>query len=87
MQAVVFDWLDKTVNDPERLPRHDVGENLAPTSSRYARSSEARRADRRLAGHAEAGLDDQRRVVGVEFRHSVEILGRDGAIGGLDEGP
>ena len=44
-------------------------------------------ADRRLAADVEAGLDDQRRIVGVELRHGVEILGRDGAIGGLDEGP
>jgi pimeloyl-ACP methyl ester carboxylesterase len=43
MQAVVFDWLDKAVNHPERLSRHDVGENLSPTLARYARSSEARR--------------------------------------------
>jgi pimeloyl-ACP methyl ester carboxylesterase len=43
MQAVVFDWLDKAMNSPEHLPRHDIGENVGPTFSRYTRSSEARR--------------------------------------------
>jgi hypothetical protein len=48
MQAVVFDWLDKAVNDPERLPRHDIGENVLDILSRYARSDEARAEVRRL---------------------------------------
>jgi pimeloyl-ACP methyl ester carboxylesterase len=43
MQAVVFDWLDRAVNDPDHLPRHDIGENVAGVFSRYVRSSGARR--------------------------------------------
>lgn len=42
MQATVFDWLDKAVNAPARLPRHDIGDNLGPIFSRYMRSSAAK---------------------------------------------
>lgn len=43
MQALVFDWLDKAVNNPERLPRHDIGENVGRVFSQYVRSTRARR--------------------------------------------
>jgi hypothetical protein len=43
MQAVVFDWLDRVINKPEGLPRHDIGENVGRVFSRYIRSGKARR--------------------------------------------
>jgi pimeloyl-ACP methyl ester carboxylesterase len=41
LQALVFDWLDKASNEPESLPRQDVG-NVLDVFTRYMHSGEAR---------------------------------------------
>lgn len=41
LQALVFEWLDKAIHEPESLPRQDLGDVLN-VFARYMRSSEAR---------------------------------------------
>ncbi len=43
MQAVVFDWLERAVSAPERLPRRDLGENVEPIFRRHLRTAAGRR--------------------------------------------
>jgi pimeloyl-ACP methyl ester carboxylesterase len=43
LHGVLFDWLDKAVHHPERLPRYDVEEKVFDVLARYVRSQEARR--------------------------------------------
>jgi dienelactone hydrolase len=43
LHNVLFDWLDKAVHHPERLPRYDVEEKVFDVLAQYVRSQEARR--------------------------------------------
>jgi len=42
MHAVIFDWLEKALDHPERLPRRDIGENFGPIFGRYVQTREAK---------------------------------------------
>lgn len=50
LQAVVFDWLDKAVDEPERLPHHDVGSAL-DVFLKYTHSREAKQEAEALVRH------------------------------------
>jgi pimeloyl-ACP methyl ester carboxylesterase len=50
MQAVVFDWLERAVNDSGRLPRRDIGSNVKAVIVRYTRDDRARTELRALLG-------------------------------------
>jgi pimeloyl-ACP methyl ester carboxylesterase len=53
LQALVFDWLDKTVNGKETLPRRDVG-SLFDVIPKYLRSNEAKSEAEKLAKNLHA---------------------------------
>ena len=42
MQALVFEWLEKAVSNPDGLPRHDVGHNVCDVFARHLRGRAAR---------------------------------------------
>lgn len=43
LHGVLFDWLDKAVHHPERLPRHDVEDTVFDVLGRHMRSHDAKR--------------------------------------------